>query len=207
MSVRLAYLLAAMALLFAFTLSARAGPSPEIGKPAPDFTAADINGNDVSLNALKGQKVILEWTNHQCPYVIKHYDTGNMQATQKTAGEKGAAWITLVSSAPGKQGHVSADKARAIMEEAGAMPDHKILDSSGNIGRLYDAQTTPHMFVINEEGTLVYKGAIDDKASPRHKTVEEATNYVLAALGDLEAGRPVATPVTQPYGCAVKYPH
>ncbi len=177
----------------------------EIGQPAPDFTATDVDGNAFKLSDHKGKTVVLEWTNHECPFVIKHYDTGNMQKTQKAARDQGVEWITIVSSAPEKQGHVSAEEAKAIVAEAGAHPTTKILDESGEIGKMYDARTTPHMFVIDAEGNVVYAGAIDDNSSPRHSTVEGATNYVTAALDDLAAGRAVATPQTAPYGCSVKY--
>lgn len=179
----------------------------EIGKPAPDFQAVDVDGDSVRLSDLKGKKVVLEWTNHLCPYVQKHYGSGNMQATQEAARAQGVEWISIVSSAPGLQGHTDAQEARAILEETGASPSAKILDESGEIGKLYGAKTTPHMFVIDESGTLVYAGAIDNKSSPNPATIDGAENYVLSALADLEAGHAVKTPLTAPYGCAVKYAH
>ncbi len=203
MSSKIAYFLVAMTLAIMLALPVYA--APQIGAPAPDFTATDIEGNEFSLSAHKGKKVILEWTNHQCPFVVKHYDSGNMQATQKAAAEKGVVWVTLVSSGEGKQGNVDAAKAKAIVEDEGAKVSAKILDSSGEIGHLYGASTTPHMFVIDEQGALAYAGAIDSNSSPNPKTIDGATNYVLAALDDLEAGRAVQTAQSQPYGCAVKY--
>lgn len=194
--------LAAIALLFT---AAPAMAAAEAGSPAPDFTATDINGEEFSLSALKGKTVVLEWTNHQCPFVVKHYETGNMQKVQKAATDQGVVWVSIVSSAEGRQGHVSAEEAKAITKEAGAHPTHKILDASGEIGQAYGAKTTPHMFVINAAGNIAYAGAIDDNPSPRHKTVEGAKNYVLAALDDLKNGRDVETASTQSYGCAVKY--
>lgn len=179
--------------------------APQIGEAAPNFTATDINGETVSLTDLKGQKVVLEWTNHECPYVIKHYDTGNMQKVQKATMDQGARWITIVSSAEGKQGYVTTEQAATILEETGAQVSAKILDESGAIGKMYDAKTTPHMYVIDENGVLVYAGAIDSNPSPRHETVEGAENYVLAAVSSLASGDPVETPSTAPYGCSIKY--
>lgn len=175
------------------------------GQPAPNFSGTDVNGETFNLSDYKGKKVILEWTNHKCPFVVKHYDTGNMQSTQKIATEQGAVWVTIVSSAEGKQGHTSAEEAKMIMEKEGSYATTRVLDPSGEIGKLYGAKTTPHMYIINEEGTLVYQGAIDDKPSPSKKTIDGAKNYVLAALDDLNADRPVQESATAPYGCSVKY--
>ncbi len=194
--------LAALAVL---CIAAPAWAAPEAGKPAPDFTATDIKGNPFKLSDHKGKIVVLEWTNHECPFVLKHYGTNNMQNTQKAAKEKGAEWVSIVSSAPGRQGHTTAEAAQKIVDETGAAPDVKILDEKGEIGTLYGASTTPHMFVVDKDGTIAYMGAIDDQPSPRPETVEGAKNYVLAAIDDLAAGKPVETPVTQPYGCNVKY--
>jgi peroxiredoxin len=177
----------------------------EIGQPAPDFTATDISGNEITLSSFKGQPVVLEWTNHQCPYVMKHYDSGNMQKTQETATENGAVWITIVSSAEGKQGNVTPEEAQTIVDEAGAHPSHKVLDASGEIGQMYDAKTTPHMFVIDKDGNVAYAGAIDDNPSPRPETLEGAKNYVLASLDSLKNGTAVEPSQTAPYGCSVKY--
>lgn len=186
-------------------LAAPALAAPEIGKPAPDFTATDVHGQPFKLADQKGKTVVLEWTNSKCPFVIKHYETGNMQKLQKDATEKGVVWVTINSSAPGRQGHVSNAEAIKIMQQAGAAQTVQILDESGEVGKAYGASTTPHMFVIDAEGTLVYMGAIDDNSSPKHETVEGAKNYVAAALASLEAGQPVETAVSQPYGCSVKY--
>lgn len=199
----LAYALAAFVLLMA-VIPARAA---QVGQSAPDFSATDIKGNAFKLSDHKGEIVVLEWMNHECPFVRKHYGTGNMQKTQEEAKAKGATWVSIVSSAPGLQGNVTPEEAQKIIDETGAHPDFKILDPSGEIGHLYDAKTTPHIFVIDKDGTLVYAGAIDDKPTPDPKSVEGSKNYVLAALDDLAAGKPVATPTTQSYGCAVKYAH
>jgi peroxiredoxin len=186
-------------------LCAPAFAAPEVGKPAPDFTATAIDGSTVTLSAYKGKPVVLEWTNHECPFVVKHYGSGNMQKTQKAAVEGGAVWLSIVSSAPGKEGHVTPEEASKIVADSGAPVTAKILDEKGDIGKLYGAKTTPHMFVIDKDGTLVYAGAIDDKPSTDPKTVEGARNYVTAALEDLAAGRPVQTAQTEAYGCGVKY--
>ncbi len=193
--------LAALAMLAA----APAIAAPEIGKPAPEITATDINGAPFKLSDHKGKIVVLEWTNSECPFVVKHYETNNMQKTQKAALDKGVEWITINSSAPGKQGAVTADEEKKIIADKGASNTTAILDPTGEIGHLYDAQTTPHMFVIDKDGNVAYMGAIDDNSSPKHDTVEGAKNYVLTALDELTAGAPVSTPVTQPYGCGVKY--
>lgn len=187
-------------------LAAPALAAPEIGEPAPDFTATDTNGNEISLSDYEGRKVILEWSNDGCPYVQRHYE-GDMQALQEELTGQDIAWLTIISSAPGKQGHVTAEQANAItageMEgRPAASPSAVILDPEGEIGRMYEAKTSPHMFVIDEDGVLQYDGAIDD--SPRGPA-DEAENYVTGALADLEAGEPVDPARTQPYGCSVKY--
>ncbi len=183
-----------------------ADAAPEIGEPAPDFQAVDVDGNTFNLSDHKGKIVVLEWSNHLCPFVIKHYDTGNMQKTQKEARAMGdVEWVKIVSSAPGKQGHLTAEDAKALEAESGTEITTKILDESGDIGRLYDAKTTPHMFVIDALGNLAYAGAIDDNPSPRASTVEGAQNYVLAAVESLVNGEKIEVASSNPYGCSVKY--
>lgn len=178
----------------------------EVGQMAPDFTATDIQGEEFKLSDHQGKIVVLEWTNHQCPFVVKHYETGNMQKTQQTVKDMGdVEWVSIVSSAPGKQGHTTAEEAAQIVADHNAHPTAKILDESGEIGHLYGASATPHMFVIDENGVLAYAGAIDDNSSPSHDTVESAKNYVIAAVEDLKAGQDISTPTSQPYGCGVKY--
>lgn len=176
-----------------------------VGEPAPDFTLTDTNGTEHSLSDFAGQIVVLEWTNHQCPYVMKHYETGNMQKLQEAATSDGVVWLTIASSAPGKQGHTSPEEANEIIAETGAKPTARLLDADGTVGKLYDAKVTPHMYVINPEGVLVYNGAIDSDPSPRFETVETADNYVMAALEALKNGEEIETAQTQPYGCSVKY--
>lgn len=177
----------------------------EIGQTAPDFTLKDTDGKDVTLSSFSGKPVVLEWTNDKCPYVVKHYDTGNMQKLQEKYTGEGAVWLTINSSATGKQGYVSAADAKQIMSEKGGKQTAYLFDTDGTVGRLYDAKTTPHMYVIDAAGTLVYAGAIDSNDSFKAETVEGATNYVAAALDSLAAGTPIEVASTKPYGCGVKY--
>lgn len=178
---------------------------PATGAPAPDFVGVDTKGQQHRLSDLKGKRVILEWTNHGCPYVGKHYGAGNMQATQKFARDKGAVWLSVISSAPGTQGHVSPAEADELTTSRDAAPNAVLLDEKGQIGRLYGAVTTPHMYIIDTDGTLVYKGAIDSIRSADPGDIPEATNYVKNAMMQLEAGKPVSPRGTRPYGCSVKY--
>ena len=187
-----------------FTMPALAATA-RIGQAAPDFTATDTNGRTQTLSAYRGKIVVLEWTNPVCPYVGKHYNTGNMQALQKQATGQGVIWLSIVSSAPGLEGNMSAAEANAYITKVGAAATARILDPDGTLGRLYGATATPHMFVIDKAGKLAYAGAIDDMPTTRPETIKIAHNYVRAALDDLQAGRPVATPVSQAYGCSVKY--
>jgi peroxiredoxin len=186
-------------------LAAPAVAAPALNAAAPAFKGATASGETISLDAFKGKTVILEWTNDGCPFVKKHYDTGNMQKTQVSAKELGAVWISVISSAPGKQGHADGARANQLTTDRGAKPDYVLLDETGVIGKAYAAKTTPHMFIIDGEGKLRYDGAIDDKPSADHATVAGATNYVLGALKNLQAGEPVRASRTKPYGCSVKY--
>ncbi len=179
--------------------------APQVGKPAPAFSSVDTAGRTWSLAELKGKPVILEWTNHDCPYVRKHYGAGNMQTLQRAATRAGYIWFTVISSAPGKQGHIAAAEADRLTKTRGAAPTAVLLDEKGDIGRAYGAQTTPHMFIIGTDGTLLYMGGIDDRPTSNPEDIEGAKNYVRAAMADIAAGRPVAQPVTRPYGCSVKY--
>lgn len=200
-----ARLTAAITALALCILAGTALASPEVGAPAPAFNGVDTAGKTWSLADLAGQPVILEWTNHDCPYVKKHYDAGNMQALQREATEDGYLWLSVISSAPGKQGHVSAAEADALTAERDAAPTAVILDADGSIGRAYGARTTPHMYLIDEVGTLVYMGGIDDRASTDPADIPGASNYVRLAMAELGAGEPISQPVTRPYGCSVKY--
>jgi peroxiredoxin len=198
---RLAVLLA---LLFAM-LPVLAGAAPRVGQPAPAFSGIDTSGKTWSLDELRGTPIILEWTNHDCPYVKKHYGAGNMQALQAEATKAGYTWLSVISSAPGKQGHVGPAEADALTSARNAVPTAVLLDPDGTIGRAYDARTTPHMFIIDEAGTLVYMGGIDDRPTSDPADIDGATNYVRAAMVDRAAGKPVSQPATRPYGCSVKY--
>ena len=178
--------------------------APVVGQPAPEFTAVDSNGMTHNLSDFKGKYVVLEWSNKDCPFVKKHYESGNMQKLQKQAGDD-VVWLTVLSSAEGKQGHLSGEEANANVETTGAAPTAVLMDASGEIGKAYDAKTTPHMFVIDKDGVLRYAGAIDSNASPSQSAIATSTNYVTAALDALRAGQDVEVSQTQAYGCGVKY--
>ncbi|MGB5472978.1 MAG: thioredoxin family protein [Gammaproteobacteria bacterium] len=177
-----------------------------VGEPAPDFEGVDTRGTVHRLADYRGKTVVLEWTNHDCPFVRKHYNAGNMQAQQREAAAEGVVWLSVISSAPGKQGHVSPAEADELTRNRNAEPRAVILDSDGRIGRAYQARTTPHMFIIDAAGTLVYMGGIDSITTANPDDIPKATQYVRVALQDMAAGKPVKTPVTKPYGCSVKYP-
>jgi peroxiredoxin len=185
--------------------SGGAAAAAAVGQPAPTFTAVSTNGSSVSLAEHRGKIVVLEWTNHECPYVRKHYETGNMQALQKEAKAKDVVWLTVISSAPGEQGHVTAAQADELTRSRQAVPTAVLLDPRGTVGRLYDAKVTPHMYVIDTKGVLMYAGAIDDRPTTRRADVQTAQNYVRVALAAVMAGQPIKTPVTRAYGCTVKY--
>lgn len=193
--------LAALACFFSHPAAAEI----KIGAPAPDFTAKAASGKNVKLSDYKGKIVVLEWTNPGCPFVKKFYGAGKMQALQTDAMKKGAVWLSVNSSAEGKQGAVDAAGAKAFMDSAKAAPTEYLLDARGDIGRLYGARTTPHMFVIDATGALAYQGAMDDKPTPHPEDIEGAHNYVSAALDAVMGGNNVETPSTQSYGCNVKY--
>ena len=180
-------------------------PPPRLASRRPISPPPASNGKTVKLSDFRGKTVVLEWTNDGCPYVKKHYGSGNMQSLQKDAAARGAVWLTIVSSAPGKQGYVDGAGANALTASRGAAPAAVLLDAQGAVGHLYDARTTPHMFIVNAEGTLVYMGGIDDKATTEAGDIAGAKNYVRAALDEIAAGKPVAEAVTRPYGCSVKY--
>ena len=181
-----------------------AAAAPQVGQPAPDFTLTGADGKSHALSAYKGKYVILEWTNHDCPFVKKHYK-GNMQALQKELTGKGAVWLSIVSSAPGKQGHVDAAKAGELTKSRGASPTAVLLDPTGETGSKYEAKTTPHMYIVAPDGKLIYMGGIDSIPSADADDIAEATPYVKVALAEAMAGKPVSNPSTRPYGCSVKY--
>jgi len=179
--------------------------APSVGQPAPEFTLTDSNGQSHNLSDFKGKFVVLKWLNHGCPFVQKHYDGGNMQGLQKAYTGKDVVWLSIVSSAPGKQGHMSPEETNKAKEEKGSAATAVLIDEDGTVGKLYDAKVTPELFVINPEGTLVYAGAIDDKKSVDAADVAGAKNYVKQALDEALAGNPVSEPTTEAYGCSVKY--
>jgi peroxiredoxin len=176
-----------------------------IGAPAPTFTLTSSNGPTISLADQRGKIVVLEWTNHDCPYVRKHYSSGNMQALQKEATAQGIVWLSVISSAAGTQGHVSAGQANELTKTRNASPTAVLFDPTGTVGKAYGATNTPHMYVITKDGVLAYAGAIDDKPTTRRQDVETAQNYVRPALAAVVAGQPVKTPITRAYGCSIKY--
>jgi len=177
----------------------------KVGDAAPGFNVSATTGQSVSLADQRGKLAILEWTNHDCPYVRKHYETGNMQALQKETTAQGVIWLTLISSSPGTQGYVTPKQADDLTATRKASPTSVLLDPTGVVGKAYGATNTPHMYVIDKNGLLVYAGAIDDRPTTRRADVLGARNYVRAALEDVAAGRQVQTPATRAYGCTVKY--
>lgn len=176
-----------------------------IGEKAPDFTLRDIHGKDHRLSNYAGTFVVLEWINHGCPFVRKFYDAGEMQRLQKEYEEKGVVWLTICSSKPGSQGHYPIETAADELAKHGHQSAAYLLDESGDTGRAYGARVTPHMYVINPDGLLIYRGAIDSIRSTDAADIDKAENYVVSALAAAMAGREVAIPVTTPYGCSVKY--
>ncbi|MCH9827827.1 MAG: thioredoxin family protein [Gammaproteobacteria bacterium] len=195
------FALAAVVLSAAGTAQAAA----DVGAAAPDFSLPDSNGETRSLSDFGGQYVVLEWTNDGCPFVRKHYGSGNMQSLQKEYTAKDVAWLSIISSAPGEQGHVSGAEANALTAERDAAPTAVLLDPSGDVGREYGAKTTPHMYIIDPKGTLIYAGGIDSIPSANPQDIEKATPYVKLALDEAMAGKPVSQAQTRPYGCSVKY--
>lgn len=178
---------------------------PAVDKPAPEFTAMSADGKTVSLKDYKGKTVILEWTNADCPFVQKHYDSGNMQALQSKHAGDDVVWLTVVSSAEGKQGYVTPAEAKKQTADRKANPTEFLLDSSGEVGKLYGAKTTPHMYIIDPQGDLRYMGAIDSIRSIDPADIAKATNYVDQAMAELASGKKVSEPLTQAYGCTIKY--
>jgi len=194
-----------IALGITMIFSAFAMAAPEVGKPAPAFTLKDTTGTSHSLADFKGKFIVLEWVNHGCPFVAKFYNPGKMQEWQGTYTTKDVIWLSICSSAPGRQGHMSPGDWNAQIKSSGTKATAVLLDEDGTVGRAYAARTTPHMYIINPEGNLIYAGAIDSERSIDSDDIAEATNYVAQTLDEAMAGKPVSTPVTQAYGCSVKY--
>lgn len=176
-----------------------------IGEKALDFTATDSNGKTQNLTSYKGKTVVLEWLNHQCPFVKKHYGSGSMQKLQKAYTGKGVIWFSVISSAPGKMGYCTPEEANSLVREKGAAPTAVLLDAQGTVGKLYGAKTTPHMSIVNANGVLVYNGAIDDTPSQDIADIATAKNYVQTALDELLAGKQISVGTSRPYGCPVTY--
>jgi hypothetical protein len=195
-------------LTLTFLLAAQLSPAwaVRIGERAPDFTATDTNGQSHKLSQYAGKFVVLEWHNRGCPYTQKHYTSGNMERLQREWTGRGVIWLTVISSAPGKQGYVTAADENAFVKEMKAAPTAVLLDSTGALGHLYDAKTTPQMIIINPQGVMIYDGAIDDKPTTDTADISGAKNYVQQALEEATAGKAVSVASTRPYGCSVKYP-
>jgi hypothetical protein len=197
--------LAATALLSLDRAAAVGAAALKPGAPAPAFTAPAISGGMVNPGQYAGKIVILEWTNDGCPFVQKHYDSGNMQGLQRRYTQEGAIWLTIASSAPGEEGYVTPAAAKADLVRWRAAPTDYLLDPEGVVGHLYDARATPHMVVIDRGGRIAYMGAIDDTPSTRLADVKTAKNYLVAALDEIAAGKPVTVAATRAYGCSIKY--
>lgn len=195
-----------LALAAAVALAAPAIAAVQVGQAAPNFKLNDAEGKVVTLSDFRGKTVVLEWHNPGCPFVQKHYNSGNMQKTQAAAAKDGAVWLTINSGAPGKQGHMSGAEAKKLVADEKARSTAYLLDPKGVVGKGYDAKTTPHMYIIDAKGTLVYAGGIDDKPTANAADIAGARNHVSAALAEMKAGKPVSVATSRPYGCAVKYP-
>lgn len=193
------------AILIALTISNTAAATIQYGDIAPKMMGKDTYDKIVNLKDYMGKIIVLEWTNHQCPYVRKHYETSNMQKLQQYAKDNGIIWISVVSSAKGKEGYTTTEEANKIVKDNNAIITHKILDTNGKIARAYGVQTTPHMFVIDKNGKIAYSGAIDDQPSTKHSTVIGAKNYVMQAIDELLIEKEVSVKNTNPYGCSIKY--
>ena len=196
---------ACSAALLALSVSGTAMAAATVGQPAPNFTLNDLNGKRVSLADYKGKHVVLEWQNPGCPFVQKHYDSGNMQQLQNKYDAKDTVWLSINSTHPSHQDYQSNEKMSAYLASKKAAPDAYMPDTDGSVGLSYGAKTTPHMYVINPAGVLVYAGAIDDKRGTNPAEIARAKNYVVAALDESKAGKPVSAATSQPYGCSVKY--
>src|SRR5512133_321818 len=196
-------LLLTLSSLVATTLFA--SDSPPVGAAAPDFSLSDASGKTHSLSEYKGKYVVLEWFNPECPFVKKHYGSDNMQKLQKEYTDKGVVWLTIDSNAPGTEGNLTPEEAQKIATSWKTHETALLLDPEGNAGRAYGAKNTPNMVIINSEGKIIYRGAIDSKATPNPSDIPSSTNYVKAALDQSLSGKSVSTPETKPYGCSVKY--
>jgi peroxiredoxin len=197
--------LAGAALAATMTFGGLAHAQAQIDQPAPAFSATTADGKTVTLDSYKGKTVVLEWTNHDCPFVKKHYGSGNIPALQKEATAQGVVWLQVISSAPGQQGHVDGATAIKLNKDRGSAPTQVLLDPSGQLGKAYGAQTSPHLFIVNPQGVLVYKGGIDSIATAKADDIAKADPYVKTALSELAAGKKITHASTKPYGCSIKY--
>ena len=195
----------ALPLLFGWALAANTWAAASVGQPAPAFSALDANGKPVTLANFKGKTVVLEWVNPECPYVRKHYDSANMQAAQRAATAKEVVWLSVNSTHASHADFKTPAQMRAWTRQQAAAPNATLMDGDGRIGRAYGARTTPHLYIVDAKGSLVYAGGIDDKPSANPADVKSAKNYVNAALADMQTGKPIAQAVTRAYGCSVKY--
>jgi hypothetical protein len=186
-------------------LAVGAHAAATVGQPAPDFTLSDATGKTVRLSDFKGQHVVLEWTNPGCPFVRKHYDSGNMPATQKDAMGKGAVWLAINSTEKASSDYLEPAQLLAWKQQRQSTPTAVLMDEEGTVGKQYGARTTPHLYIVNPQGVLVYAGGIDSIPSARVSDIDKATNYVKAGLSEALAGKPISAARTQPYGCSIKY--
>jgi peroxiredoxin len=191
--------------VFAHAAEKAEKPVAKINEAAPDFKLPDLDGKEHSLSQYKGKIVVLEWFNVDCPFVLKHYNSGNMPALQKAYKEKDVVWLSICSSAPGKQGHFAPDKLKERTDKMGFQPTAILQDAKGDTGRAYDAKTTPHMYIVDKEGVLVYNGGIDSIRSAKVEDIEKAVPHVKNALDALLACKKPDPATTTPYGCSVKY--
>jgi hypothetical protein len=189
-----------LALALAVFATASSLVAVRVGEPAPAFTATDNQGKQHSLADYKGKWIVLEWHNRECPYILKNYSSGNMQKLQREWTAKGVIWLSIVSSGPGKAGYVTPEQSVAYVKEQNAAPTAVLLDPTGVVGHAFEAKSTPHMFVVNPQGIVIYDGALDDKPTREVADVATATNYVSAALTEAMAGKPVTMPTSKPYG-------
>lgn len=194
-----------VAAIAAIALASPLAAAQKNGAIAQDFKLTDVNGKTVQLSQFRGKTVILEWHNPGCPFVSKHYSSGNMQATQKAAREQGAVWLTINSGAKGKQGHMTGAEAKALIAKQDIRSTNYLLDAKGLVGKAYSARTTPHMYIVDGAGVLVYQGGIDDRPTANPADIKDARNHVLAALTEMKSGDKISVAQSRPYGCSIKY--
>jgi peroxiredoxin len=192
-------------MIAAVSLATPLAAAQKNGTIAQDFKLTDVNGKTVQLSQFRGKTVILEWHNPGCPFVAKHYNSGNMQETQKAARQQGAIWLTINSGAKGKQGHMTGAEAKALIDRQDIQSSNYLFDTKGVVGKAYGARTTPHMYIIDGEGILVYQGGIDDKPTANPADIKQARNHVLGALKEMKSGDTISIAQSRPYGCSVKY--